>query len=202
VRTLVLTCLLVPTTTTAAADAPVLDPQVAGIAVSVEGGTTGFFDHHMRAIETSEVGATWGLRLIMGTRTSLALEARYTGSATPIATPLGDSRRTLLGNGLEGDLRWNLARGAVTPFVFVGFGFDHEQVSGRGVTLATMGMSDQVDAMVFPIGAGVALRRGDLVVELRGAFRPCPNGDLVRLVDGGYAAMNAWEASAALGWTL
>jgi hypothetical protein len=171
-----------------------------GVGTTIGGGVIGFVDDKARAF--TEPGGSWETRVTAGTREWLALEAAYVGSAQNIsALGLGNNAR-LIGNGAEGDLRVNLTRQMVQPYLFGGLGWDHYQLNMSGSN--TSSLRDKDDVLTVPFGAGLSLRvaRG-LLIDVRATGRAAFYDDLM---DGPYAAsgqdakLHSWNLAGRLGW--
>jgi hypothetical protein len=171
-----------------------------GVGATVGGGVTGFVDEKARAF--TGTGGSWEARVSAGTRSYLAFEAAYIGSAQNIsALGLGSNAR-LIGNGAEGDVRINLTRQMVQPYVFGGLGWDRYQLSMSGSN--TSSLRDQDDVMTVPFGAGLSVRAGKgFLFDVRATGRAAYYDDLM---DGPYAAsgqdakLHSWNLGARLGW--
>jgi hypothetical protein len=171
-----------------------------GVETTIGGGETGFVDDNARAF--TQTGGTWETRVAAGTRRYVALEAAYVGSAQNInALGVGDNAR-LVGNGVEGDLRINLTRQMVQPYLFGGVGWDHYRLSMNGAN--TSSLRDQDDIMTVPFGVGVAFRlTPGFTFDVRGTGRAAFYDDLM---DGPYAAsgqdarLHTWNVGGRLGW--
>jgi hypothetical protein len=171
-----------------------------GVGTTIGGGVIGFVDDKARAF--TEPGGSWETRVTAGTREWVALEAAYVGSAQTInALGLGNNAR-LIGNGAEGDLRVNLTRQMVQPYLFGGLGWDHYQLNMSGSN--TSSLRDKDDVLTVPFGVGLSLRVARSVLfDLRGTARAAFYDDLM---DGPYAAsgqdakLHSWNLAGRLGW--
>jgi len=171
-----------------------------GVGTTIGGGVIGFVDDKARAF--TEPGGSWETRVTAGTREWVALEAAYVGSAQSInALGLGNNAR-LIGNGAEGDLRVNLTRQMVQPYLFGGLGWDHYQLNMSGSN--TSSLRDKDDVLTVPFGVGLSLRVArSLLFDLRGTARAAFYDDLM---DGPYAAsgqdakLHSWNLAGRLGW--
>jgi hypothetical protein len=123
----------------------------------------------------------------------------------------GGRSGTLLGTTFEGAARFNmLPHFAWNPYVFGGVGWQHYDVTRTNVTLSDSGMNDKDTLLEFPLGVGVAYRTGGFVIDVRGTFRIATDQDLVLKnpafpstiapTTTDFAAMDTWEASAAVGY--
>lgn len=170
-----------------------------GVGTTIGGGVIGFVDQNARAFTSA--GGSWETRVSAGTRTFVALEAAYIGSAQNI-NALGLSDARLIGNGAEGDLRVNLTRKMVQPYLFGGLGWDHYKVSTSGANTSSLRDSD--DVLTVPFGVGLSLRVAkSVLIDVRGTARAAFYDDLM---DGPYAAsgqdakLHTWNVGGRLGW--
>ena len=128
----------------------------------------------------------------------------YVGTSVDI-TPLGSTTTgTLIGTNVEGALRWNiLPHYTWNPYVFVGAGWQHYDITDVDYSRSDTGLKDEDDLAVFPMGAGIAYRdHSGFVGELRGTFRPAEDSSLLVDAngDGGTASLHTWDATAQLGY--
>lgn len=174
-----------------------------GVSATLGGGVAGFTDETMRDAVTSDVGGLWNLRVTLGSRTPIAVDLGYIGTAASIDALAGAQSGTLIGTTAEGALRYNvLPHAAWNPYAFAGIGWQRYDISGDTFVLSDTGMNETDDSVVFPMGLGIAYRDfGNLVFDVHGTFRANTNQGLVLEEIGGtdYAPMHQWEASAALG---
>jgi hypothetical protein len=130
---------------------------------SVGGGVDDFANGAQR--RATDIGGDWNARLTIGTRSFIAAEISYIGSAqTAHLGPLtGD--KTLYGNGAQGALRLNLSGGMlpVQPFIFGGGAWRHYSTTGNN--------SISSDVWEVPAGAGIAGYVADLMIDVRGEYR-------------------------------
>lgn len=172
--------------------------STAGFAVTVGGGVTGFWD-----ADTADVAATggaWEARLVYGTRTFLAGELAYVGSAQSLTAADLAEDALLVGQGAEGALRVNFSRSTIQPYVFGGAGWTHYDVH-RTRTPAGMNPSDNV--FHVPLGLGLSLRNEGLVFDVRGTARLAFDETLLRSTFANRAGggdLDSWNVSARLGW--
>ncbi len=174
-----------------------------GVSTILGGGVIGFTDQTVRDAVATDVAGSWNLRVALGSHTPIAFEAGYLGAAANIDTLTGAERHTLVGTTVEGALRFNvLPHEAWTPYGFAGVGYQRYDITGN-LSLADSGMNESDNAIVFPLGAGLAYRdTSGLVIDVRGTFRPTTDNDLVleNMNSATYAPLHAWEASAGLGY--
>jgi hypothetical protein len=178
------------------------------MAISVGGGVIGFVDQDAR--DFTDPGGTWEARLTLGTRTPLAVEAAYVGSAQDIDALGVDTGAMLIGNAIEGDARLNLTTGAVQPYIFGGIGFTHYEVANTNRN--TSSINDEEDMGHVPVGAGLGFQAAGLLIDVRGTFRAAFDDDLLdQPVQGdepdlipdqndAKAELDTWNVGARVGW--
>jgi hypothetical protein len=182
-----------------------------GIAVAAGGGAGGFTNNEMRG--TTDVGGDWDVRVTFGTRSPLALETSYIGSAQRIQALGLDNDAVLVGNGAQGALRLNATIDLpVQPFIFAGAAWRHYNLSNANTN--TSDVADSDDVLEIPMGVGIAGHLGGLIVDLRGEFRATTMEDMVPEAAGtnndvedavgvdedNSAAMHRWGAKATIGY--
>lgn len=187
-------------TTTMTEEKPSLFKDL-GFAITLGGGVSGFTDDTART--TSADGGGWDVRATIGTRKMLAMEVSYLGSAQTIDALGLDSDAMLVGNGVQANARLNFARGyALTPFVFVGAAWRRYDLANFDSNTSDVADSDNV--VEFPMGAGVAYRIGDLILDARGEYRPTTDADLMpsltRSEPGAEASLHRWGVNANIGY--
>lgn len=187
------------------------DPAVrSGIGVGVQAGAgvVGFTDAAMRDT-TGTLGGMWSLRGAFGTRVPVALELGYAGSATTIDTELGRADATMLGTTVEAAARYNfMPRADWSPYMFAGLGWQRYTIDDTAFQLSDVGIGNEDDLLVVPLGLGVGWRAGGLVADLRGTFRAASGADLVLETPelslatgaGQFASMHTWDASLNVGY--
>jgi hypothetical protein len=172
-----------------------------GFALSVGGGVSGYVDQAAR--DHLETGGYWEVRALLGSRSYLASEIAYVGSARGLAAPDASELAAMVGTGIESALRLNLPLSEgpfrFTPFVFIGPGFTHMAVAGyRG---AQPGMKSSDTALVFTSGAGLGVSYRQVAVTGRFTYRQLRGADLIR-TGSGNASLNSWAAGLSLGHEL
>lgn len=178
---------------------------VIGVAVTAGGGVTDFVEEGVR--DTTGVGGMWDVRVVIGTRTFLAFEAAYTGSASMLESRLPlDEDATLIGTGLEGAVRVNALPGEpLTPYAFAGIGWKRYDVSGDAFQMADTGIDDRDDLVEVPLGVGGAYRYESFVADARFTYRLTFEEDLVAErpldeADEAALALDTWAVSARVGY--
>jgi hypothetical protein len=179
-----------------------------GIEVAVGGGVEGFTDDRMR--DVTDPGLAWDVRAVIGTRSPIALEGAYTGSAKPIESIFGDQLdATLIGTGFEGALRVQLLPlEAFTPYAFGGLGWKRYDIAGEDFTTADTGIADEDTLLEIPVGAGLAYRNNGFVADARFTYRAAMGEDLVITNDAlpdvdsdrGHAGLDSWAVAARVGF--
>lgn len=179
-----------------------------GIAVSAGGGTGGFTNEAMR--DTTNVGGEWDVRVSIGTRSPLALETSYIGSAQSISALGLDDSAVLVGNGAQAALRFNTTIDfPVQPFIYGGAAWRRYDLTNADFNTSDVNDSDNV--FEFPLGVGFAGRWQGLILDARGEYRPTIDNDLLpefastggTLEDVGndnFAAMHRWSVNASIGY--
>lgn len=179
-----------------------------GMAISVGGGVVGFVDQNARDI--TDPGGQWEARLTLGTRSPLAVEAAYVGSAQGINALGVDNNAMLVGSAIEGDARLNFTTSAVQPYIFGGIGFTHYEVANTNRN--TSSINDEEDMGHVPVGAGLGFQTAGLLIDVRGTFRAAFDDDLLdQPVQGdepdlipdqndAKAELDTWNVGARVGW--
>lgn len=151
-----------------------------GAGVLLGGGFEDFTSSTVR--DMTGGGGFWNARLVAGTRQIIGLEAAYIGSARSIeALGLGGDAR-LVSNGAEGAVRGNLpisvGRSLLEPFVLVGMGWQHYQLTNT--TTNTSDVADRDDVMTLPIGTGFEYSYGRFLADARFMYHRTYYNDLMR----------------------
>jgi len=168
-----------------------------GIGLVVGGGVDGFTSNGMR--NTSSDGGSWDVRAIVGTRSPLALEAAYIGSAQSVSALGLDSNAVLVGNGAQGDVRLNVGGNIpVQPFVFGGVAWRRYEITNAKTNTSDLVNND--DVLELPAGIGLAIKRYGFMAEARGEVRAAIGENLVPNNSGGNEAMHRWGVNASIGY--
>jgi hypothetical protein len=172
-----------------------------GVSVALGGGVSGFTNQRMR--DTTNVGGDWAVRLTFGSRSPLAFEAAYIGSAQSIDALGLDTDTLLVSNGIQGNLRLNVTTNMpVQPFVFGGGAWRHYSLAREDFNTSDINNSD--DVFEIPLGVGVAAKSHGFMFDARGEFRIATNSDLVPSLDspdlGDHSAEHRWSANANIGY--
>jgi hypothetical protein len=181
--------------------------SVYGMSLTVGGGVQDFTDDTVR--DTTDPGALWDVRGVLGTRTPIGVEAAYVGSAQAIDARFGeDASATLIGTGFEGALRVNLLPYLeVTPYAFAGLGWKRYDVRGADFRTADTGIDDEDTLLEVPMGGGFAYRYAGFLADARFTYRAAAGEDLVvsddqlpEEAEPDMAGLDNWSISARAGW--
>ncbi len=138
-----------------------------GLQVEVGGGVQQFIDR--TTTDVTDPAGAWTARLIVGTRSHIAGEAAYVGSAQALdALGVADKAR-LMSNGVEGLLRLNVLTGPLQPYAAAGYTFRRYTVTNTAVN--TSSVADAANVNELPVAAGLAYRFKPLVTDLRFTLR-------------------------------
>jgi hypothetical protein len=170
-------------------DTPLLSPI--GMSAMIGGGVIQFVD--AGANEMAPLGGSWTARFVFGTRTNLAGELAYLGSAQPIDALGVDDKAYLLSNGLEAAFRLNALTGAWQPYATVGVAWRRFDIQNTERNTSSLASTDNVTEL--PIGAGLAYRNSGFVADVRVELRPNLNTALIADTN-----LTSWQAGARLGF--
>lgn len=145
-----------------------------GMAIAVGGGVVGFFDSDTR--DFTDAGGSWEARLTLGTRSPIAIEAAYVGSAQNVEALGLDNDAVLLGTSVEADARLNLTTWAVQPYLFGGIGYTRYDITNADRN--TSSIRDEESMGHVPVGAGIGWQWGGLLLDVRGTLRAAFNDGL------------------------
>jgi hypothetical protein len=173
-----------------------------GVSIQGGGGVNDFTSSGSRA--ATNVGGSWDIRVVAGTRRILALEGAYVGSSRSLSTgPLSEDT-TLFSNGLEGVVRLNapLLAGEtlIEPFAFVGAGWSYYSLSNIGSNFIVVSDTDAVGTI--PMGAGLAFGYRGFIAEARFTYRSVYDDDQIVLANVGDPALGLdnWNAGLMIGF--
>lgn len=176
------------------------DDDRLGLAASVGGGLMGFTDDSLD--DMTDTGGAWTARLTLGTRSFLAAEVGYSGSAQNVSTLGLDDEAVLMSHGLEGLARVNiLDRTMFQPYVFAGAGWRHYSLVNENFNTSSVRESD--DVVEIPVGAGLAFRFGGLIADARFDVRPSFDNDLVNPASAAgddEFELHNWSTTVRVGW--
>lgn len=162
-----------------------------GVQVDVGGGAQGFIDRDASSL--TDPGGSWTARAVVGTRSHIAGEAAYVGSAQALDVLGVADRANLMSNGVEGLLRVNILTGAFQPYVGAGYTWRHYYVSNTAFN--TSSVADNGNVSEIPIAAGLAYRLRPFVVDARFNLR---NAFATTIIPN--ANLSTWNAEAKVGF--
>ena len=151
----------------------------AGAALQIGGGAVGFTQSETE--DRVNTGGTWDIRGIYGTRSFVAGELAYVGTARTLDNSSIDG--TLVSNGVEGAVRFNAPitgfdddnDALIEPYAFGGVGWsNYDVVSDDG--LSNLAENDGV--FQIPLGVGVAGVYQGALLDLRLTYRPTFDSDI------------------------
>lgn len=145
-----------------------------GVSASAGGGFAQFTDSGMRDYATE--GVSWEARLGFGTKKMLSFEASYVGSLYAIDALGLDQNASLLGTGVEGNLRLNFLSGAVRPYILAGGGWTHYKITNTDTNTSDVATTDNIAQI--PLGAGLAFQEGPVIIDARAVYRASTNVDM------------------------
>lgn len=172
-----------------------------GAGVLIGAGETGFAADAMR--QATDRGFLMTARVVAGTRSRVGIEASYVGSRHDLHGFGAEPGARLVGRAVAGGLRLNLplydeVGGALVPFWFGGAGWLRLRVDPG----AASGMAPRDDAVVLPLGAGLAYAYRGLLIDLRVLYRATLRDDLARDGDGRPVSLGSWAWEGTVGFEL
>lgn len=168
-----------------------------GLGLMVGGGISGFTTERLR--DATEVGGGWNAELVVGTRSPIAFEAAYIGTANQIDALGLDRSAVLLGTGFSGVARVNFTMDRpVQPYVLAGAGWKHYDVTNEDFNTSSVNDSD--DVLEIPLGAGLSFRRNQFIIDARGLWRAAVDSDLIAGLNEEDGALHNWTARINLGF--
>lgn len=175
--------------------------ETLGYGLSAGGGVDDFVGEAFR--DTTNTGGGWTVRFTLGTKSYLAGELSYIGSAQSIhAIGLSDDA-VLVGNGAQGALRINVLKGySVQPFIYGGAAWRHYDLTD--VTINTSDVRDSDDVFEVPFGIGFSGYFYGFMADVRGEYRASWSNDLIPTLDNNdegvlVNAMDRWDVMGTLG---
>jgi hypothetical protein len=198
------------TTTTSTATAPAYAPPAEhyepwymrmGFGLSLGGGVSDFVGDAARA--TTNIGGDWTVRGTWGTRSWLALELAYMGSAQSVDAIGLDNNAVLVGNGVTGDVRFNvLPRFIAQPFLYGGAAWRHYDVTNTNINVSDVNNTD--DVFEVPVGIGLAGYIYGFMADVRGEYRMAWGNDLIPSIAGEnngslIGSLDRWNVTGTLG---
>lgn len=134
-----------------------------GLQVDVGGGVSQFLDK--TANNLTDMGGGWQARLVVGTRSHIAGELAYVGTAQAVDAVGLASNATLMSNGGQGLFRVNVLTGAWQPYAAAGYTFRRYQITNSDVSTADI--VDGANSNEIPVAMGLAYRFKPLVADAR-----------------------------------
>lgn len=126
----------------------------------------------------------------------MGAELAYVGS-TRSAGAFGDR---LVTHGAEAVLSlqhaYETGRWLVEPFAFGGVGLTHFSLAGA----SGWAVRDRTDQFVMPMGGGLTVAGGRVLLDARFTCRQTFGEDLLRAEDGGDASLKSWAITTSVGY--
>lgn len=174
-----------------------------GVSINVGGSVIGFTDENTR--DFADIGGAWEARAVVGTRSMLAFEAAYVGSAHDINALGLDEDAVLLGSSLEAAARLNVTSGLIAdnvqPYIFAGIGWTRYDLVNADFN--TSSVSDNENLGYVPLGVGIGYRYERFMVDGRVTLRATFEDDLIdATVADEEAPLNTWSVGAKVGWEI
>lgn len=169
-----------------------------GVGAMVGGGLMNFLNDDVR--DFVDVGGAWNARLIFGTRSMLAAELEYNGSAQDVEALGLDTDAVLLGSGATASARMNLTDEArIQPFFLAGFGWQNYTIVNEDFNESNM--RDDDNLYQIPLGVGLDYRQGGFLADLRGKVSILGDNDLIVPTDRtDDTELHNWSVNLSLGW--
>ena len=176
-------------------------PSRIGIEAAVGAGAIGFTDASTRGF--TNTGTSWDARMIFGSRSPIAIEAAYVGSAQGVNALGLDNDALLVGQGAEGNLRLNLTTRRVQPYLFGGIGWTRYNLERTTTSTSSVRAVDDVGTV--PMGAGITARlTRSFFIDARGTYRYAFYDNMLDVASSsaglGDAPLQTWNASGRLGF--
>jgi hypothetical protein len=149
-----------------------------------------------RISDHTNVGGAWDVRFLAGARSYVAFEATYVGTGQGIEGTLDAGGGNIITHQFSGNLRFNMTRKRVQPFVSAGAGYQYLRFGGSGVT-DTISFEQNTNSFVAPFAGGLSAyvgRHG--VLDARGTYNLITNKSFT---DGG-ARPDMWAAELRFGY--
>jgi hypothetical protein len=172
-----------------------------GFGLTLGGGVSDFVGTEARAV--TNTGGGWTVRGTWGTRSWIALEGAYVGSAQAIDAIGLDNDAVLVGNGLAADVRFNfLPRSMIQPFVYGGAAWNHYDLSNTNINVSDVNNSD--DVFQVPVGLGVAGYIYGFMADVRGEYDMAWGNDLIPAIAGEnngalVGSLDRWSVTGTIG---
>ena len=138
------------------------------VAVSSGGGVSNFVRDRINS--GTNVGGTWDVRMLAGTRSFVGFEGAYEGSSRGIDTTVDGQGGNITTTQLAGSVRFNMTRARVQPFVTAGGGWINLHRTGSGDN-ATVAFGQNTNSFVAPFAGGLSAYLGrHAMLDVRGAY--------------------------------
>ena len=173
-----------------------------GIGVALGGGVSDFTSDTARSLTST--GGSWNVRVAIGTRSPIAFEGAYIGSAQGVNALGLDDDAVLVGNGVEGVARVNILDANIQPFAFGGVAWRRYDLTNTDFN--TSAINDKDDVLEIPVGLGLAWKYRGFLLDARGEFRYTDQNDLMPSLndDGTFgtddADLHRWGVNANIGY--
>jgi len=168
-----------------------------GYVLGIGGGVSDFAHSVMR--NTTGTGGSWDARLTIGTRSYLALEGSYIGSAQSIQRVGLSHDATLYGNGVQAALRINwITHGSVQPFFYGGAAYRFYSVS---TSTNLSDVAESTNVFELPAGVGIAAYFGSVAIDVRGEYRfAWSSDDLIPELANSNRGLDRWNFGGNVGY--
>jgi len=169
-----------------------------GFAISAGGGASQFVGTTMR--DLTGTAGDWTVRLTLGTRSFIAGEVSYIGSAQSISALGLPTNSDLIGNGAQAVLRLNgTVDYGVQPFIYGGAAWRHYSLHENGPNLSDV--ANSTNALEVPLVVGIAGYWNGVMLDSRGEYRfGWTNNDIVTTANGNSPNMARWQATGNIGY--
>lgn len=154
-----------------------------GVAVLLGGGSS--LRVTDRDVNATTPGGSWHVRTVIGTRSFIAGEVAYVGSANPVRPEvIGSDDVLLLSNGGEAALRAQIPVPVgirqdvmVAPFATFGVGVQVQDLMNEELEILGDRMIGNDPTVHLPVGAGLTVASEGFIADARLAYRPAVAND-------------------------
>jgi hypothetical protein len=164
----------------------------------IGGGGSGYIFHQM--IDVTSPGAAWDVRLTVGTRSFIAVEAGYLGTYNKLES--NGPAPYIINHSVDGDFRFNLIPWRVEPYVFGGIGYNHSELRNPGQNpLMASRFFDDANQVYIPAGGGLSaylFTHG--TIDARFTYRAILNNELMRSLRDGEGREDQWVVTGRFGY--
>lgn len=167
-----------------------------GVGISVGGGLMNYTDGALN--EQTKPGGAWGARLTLGTRSLVAIEGAYVGTANDINGLGLDDDTVMTAHGAEGLLRLNFGTAEIQPYLFGGGAWKHYSLINNNNVTSSVANADNI--IEVPFGAGIAFRGDGFVFDTRFDYRPAFDEEMFAAINGREVDLDNWNATARIGF--